>query len=99
MKGEPALERAKAEFGVMSPVSLSAPRVLLDATSVPADRGGVGRYVDGLIGALAEAGIDLVVAAQRSDAERFTRLASGLEVIAGPSAISHRPARATRVSA
>jgi glycosyltransferase involved in cell wall biosynthesis len=77
----------------MSPVSLTAPRVLLDATSVPADRGGVGRYVDGLIGALAEAGIDLVVAAQRSDAERFTRLAPGLEVIAGPSAISHRPAR------
>ena len=53
----------------------------------------MGRYVDGLIGALAEAGIDLVVAAQRSDAERFTRLAPGLEVIAGPSAISHRPAR------
>ena len=28
------------------------PRVLIDATSVPADRGGVGRYVDGLLGAL-----------------------------------------------
>ena len=28
------------------------PRVLVDATSVPADRGGVGRYVDGLLGAL-----------------------------------------------
>ena len=29
-----------------------APRVLVDATAVPADRGGVGRYVDGLIAAL-----------------------------------------------
>ena len=29
------------------------PRVLLDATAVPADRGGVGRYVDGLVGGLA----------------------------------------------
>src|SRR6185369_16984095 len=28
------------------------PLVLFDATSVPADRGGVGRYVDGLLGAL-----------------------------------------------
>lgn len=77
----------------MSPVSLSAPRVLLDATAVPADRGGVGRYVDGLIGALAEGGVDLAVAAQRSDAERFARLAPDIDVIAGPSAISHRPAR------
>jgi glycosyltransferase involved in cell wall biosynthesis len=67
--------------------------VLLDATSVPADRGGVGRYVDGLIGALQETGLDLAVVAQRADAERFSRLAPGLEVIAGPSAISHRPAR------
>ena len=31
---------------------MSTPRVLVDATSVPADRGGVGRYVDGLLGAL-----------------------------------------------
>jgi hypothetical protein len=51
------------------------PRVLLDATGVPADRGGIGRYVDGLVGALAEAGLDLAVVCQRSDADRFTRLA------------------------
>jgi glycosyltransferase involved in cell wall biosynthesis len=77
----------------MSPVSPPTPRVLLDATAVPADRGGVGRYVDGLIGALAGAGVDLTVVSQRSDAERFARLSPGLEVVAGPSAISHRPAR------
>ena len=53
----------------VSPESSSAPRVLLDATAVPSDRGGVGRYVDGLVGALSAAGQDLVVVCQRSDAE------------------------------
>jgi len=80
----------------MTPVSTGphgSPRVLLDATAVPADRGGVGRYVDGLVGALSAAGQELVVVCQRSDAERFTRLAGGAEVVPGPSAISHRPAR------
>jgi glycosyltransferase involved in cell wall biosynthesis len=72
----------------------AAPRVLLDATSVPADRGGVGRYVDGLVAALSAAGQSLVVVCQRSDAERFGRVAAdGAEIVPGPSAISHRPAR------
>ena len=70
-----------------------APRVLIDATAVPGDRGGVGRYVDGLIRSLGQSGEDLVVVCQRADAERFSRLSPGTEVIAGPSAISHRPAR------
>jgi glycosyltransferase involved in cell wall biosynthesis len=71
----------------------SAPRVLVDATAVPADRGGVGRYVDGLITALGAAGADLAVACQRADAERYARLAPQAQVVAGPAAISHRPAR------
>ena len=72
------------------------PRVLVDATSVPADRGGVGRYVDGLLGALGALGpdrVDLAVVAQRSDAERYSRMLTDAEVIAGPSAVAHRPAR------
>jgi glycosyltransferase involved in cell wall biosynthesis len=88
------------EADVMAGVSTGpggAPRVLLDATAVPADRGGVGRYVDGLVVALATAlgdvGQELVVVCQRSDAARYTRLTGGSQVIAGPSAISHRPAR------
>ena len=52
-----------------------APRVLVDATAVPADRGGVGRYVDGLLAALGAAGADLAVVCQRSDAERYAPLA------------------------
>ena len=65
----------------------SAPRVLVDASAVPSDRGGVGRYVDGLIAALGRAGADLAVACQRSDAERFSRLAPSATVVAGPAAI------------
>ena len=48
------------------------PRVLLDATGVPADRGALGRYVDGLVSALAEAGADLGLACQRADEERMS---------------------------
>jgi glycosyltransferase involved in cell wall biosynthesis len=72
------------------------PRVLVDATSVPADRGGVGRYVDGLLGALGQLSpdrVDLAVVSQRSDAERYRRMLPGAEVIPGPAAIVHRPAR------
>jgi glycosyltransferase involved in cell wall biosynthesis len=70
-----------------------APRVLVDATAVPADRGGVGRYVDGLLPALAAEDADLAVACQRSDAERYARLAPHAQVVSGPAAIAHRPAR------
>ncbi|HTP14601.1 MAG TPA: glycosyltransferase family 1 protein [Streptosporangiaceae bacterium] len=70
-----------------------APRVLVDATGVPADRGALGRYVDGLVSALGAAGADLAVACQRADQERYGRLVPDATVIAGPPAIAHRPAR------
>jgi len=76
--------------GGRSPVS---PRILVDATAVPSDRGGVGRYVDNLITALGRLGADLVVACQRSDAERYSRAAPEARVEPGPAAIAHRPAR------
>lgn len=72
------------------------PRVLFDATSVPADRGGVGRYVDGLLGALGVMGadgMDLVVVCQRADAERYNRLMPDAQVISAPAALTHRPDR------
>ena len=69
------------------------PRVLLDATGVPADRGALGRYVDGLVKALAEAGCDLALACQRADEERYARLLPGALIAPGPPAIAHRPAR------
>jgi glycosyltransferase involved in cell wall biosynthesis len=69
------------------------PRVLVDATSVPADRGGVGRYVDGLLGALGRMDVDLAVVCQRTDAERYGRQLPSAKVIAAPAAVAHRPAR------
>lgn len=70
-----------------------APRVLVDATSVPADRGGVGRYVDGLLGALDRTTVDLVVVCQRTDNERYARMLPQAQVVPAPSAAAHRPAR------
>ncbi len=69
------------------------PRVLLDATGVPADRGALGRYVDGLVSALSAAGADLALACQRADEERYSRLLPGARIVPGPPAIAHRPAR------
>jgi len=69
------------------------PRVLFDATSVPADRGGVGRYVDGLLGALASMSIDLTVVCQRTDAERYGSQLPAARVLPAPAAVAHRPAR------
>ena len=68
-------------------------RVLVDATAVPADRGGVGRYVDGLIAALCDVDVELAIVCQRADAERYGRIAAAARVVAGPAAIAHRPAR------
>jgi glycosyltransferase involved in cell wall biosynthesis len=70
--------------------------VLVDATSVPADRGGVGRYVDGLLGALGAvtgSALELAVVALRTDVERYTRMLPTAEVISAPAAVAHRPAR------
>jgi glycosyltransferase involved in cell wall biosynthesis len=70
--------------------------VLVDATGVPVDRGGVGRYVDGLLGALGvldRDSIDLAVVAQRTDAERYSRMLPSAELIPAPAAVAHRPAR------
>jgi glycosyltransferase involved in cell wall biosynthesis len=83
------------------------PRVLVDATNAPADRGGVGRYVDGLLGALTHrarragdpvdagspTGLELVLAVLRTDAERYARALPGVEVVPAPAAVAHRPAR------
>ncbi|HZE33200.1 MAG TPA: glycosyltransferase family 1 protein [Actinoallomurus sp.] len=69
------------------------PRVLVDATAVAADRGALGRYVDGLIAALHRADADLAVACQRSDEERYSTLAPKARVVAGPPVIAHRSAR------
>ena len=68
-------------------------RVLVDATDVPTDRGALGRYVDGLIGALTGTGIDLAVACQLGDEDRYGRLAPGAVIVHGPVGLAHRSER------
>jgi glycosyltransferase involved in cell wall biosynthesis len=61
---------------------------------VPADRGGVGRYLDGLLGALGRRDdVDLAVVCQRTDTERYARQLPMARVVGAPAAVNHRPAR------
>lgn len=66
--------------------------MLLDATAVPVDRGGVGRYVDNLVPALVRAGVDLRVACRPVDTAHYREL-SGHEPLAAPHATDRRPVR------
>ncbi|GAA4265363.1 glycosyltransferase family 1 protein [Frondihabitans peucedani] len=72
--------------------------VLVDATSLPANAGGVGRYLLHLLPALAAAPDDgdrlrLVVACQARDRETWQRLAPGAEVVAVPAWARSVPGR------
>jgi glycosyltransferase involved in cell wall biosynthesis len=68
-------------------------RLLFDATAIPADRGGVGRYVDALLPALVDQGVELVVACQERDAAATSALLPGAEVVAAPRSVARRPVR------
>jgi glycosyltransferase involved in cell wall biosynthesis len=69
------------------------PRVIVDATAVPADRGGVGRYVDELLPALVEEGADLAVAVQARDVGHYRELLPGVDLLAAPEAIARASVR------
>jgi glycosyltransferase involved in cell wall biosynthesis len=69
------------------------PRVLLDATAIPAQRGGVGRYVDSLVAALDAQGAALSVVCQKHDAEVFAQLAPHSRIINAAEELGSRPAR------
>ena len=66
-------------------------RVLVDATAVPADRGGVGRYLDALLPELARLDVDLAVVAQPRDVELLA--AAGARVHPAPGWAAHPAAR------
>lgn len=64
-------------------------KVLFDATAVPVNRGGVGRYVEEVLRELALDDIELVVVAKKSDLGRFRALTAGRAVcIAAPSFVA-----------
>ncbi|WP_282948103.1 glycosyltransferase family 4 protein [Cellulomonas endometrii] len=66
-------------------------RVLVDATAVPADRGGVGRYVDELLTALATQQVQVGAACLPRDAERVA--ATGARPFVVPAQVARRPVR------
>ncbi len=78
-----------------SAVIRTEPRVLLDATAIPEDRGGVGRYLDNLAGALDRVGAALSVVCQHRDAASFSLLAPRSRIIPVAESLDNRPARLT----
>ena len=66
-------------------------RILIDATAVPHDRGGVGRYLDGLLGALATLGAPVAVVCKPDDVDRYAAL--GLATEAAPGWVLSTPLR------
>lgn len=66
---------------------MTEPRVLLDATAIPPNRAGVGRYVEEIVRALDRRDFPLTVVTQADDAEHFAALAPTVDVIAAPPAI------------
>jgi glycosyltransferase involved in cell wall biosynthesis len=74
---------------------VSEPRVLIDATAVPADRGGVGRYVDCLVAALEADGAAPMVLCQPRDAELYAGLAPHADVLPAAEQVTTRTGRLT----
>nr|WP_305852269.1 glycosyltransferase family 1 protein [Blastococcus sp. PRF04-17] len=67
--------------------------MLVDATAVPADRGGVGRYVDELLPALVAEGADLAVAVQAHDVGHYRALLPGVDLLPAPAAAARAAVR------
>ena len=59
--------------------------MLIDATALPVNRGGVGRYVDELIAHLPQVGVDTAVVCQPRDVELYTASVGSENVIPVPS--------------
>ncbi|CAL8972120.1 glycosyltransferase family 1 protein [Cellulomonas sp. 73-145] len=68
-------------------------RVLVDATAIPPDRGGVGRYVEELLRALDALDVSLAAVVQPRDGERLAAAVPGAEIVVAPGAVARRPAR------
>ncbi|MGH3833695.1 MAG: glycosyltransferase family 4 protein [Pseudonocardiaceae bacterium] len=74
---------------------VTEPRVLIDATAVPAARGGVGRYVDCLVAGLDAGGAAPMVVCQPRDAEHYGALAPHADVLPARERLVTRTARLT----
>lgn len=68
-------------------------KVLLDATAIPANLGGVGRYVDDLVPELIDAGVRLAMAVQERDVEHFQAKVPRALLLPVPPRLTNRGAR------
>ena len=71
----------------------NSPHVLVDASAIPANRGGVGRSLEYLVPALDKLGVRLTVVAQKRDVDWFAATAPGATVISPASLPTSRPLR------
>jgi len=65
----------------------------MDATAVPPDRRGVGRYVDSLLPELDAQGASLLVVCRAEDVGHYEKLCPSADILPGPSGIGRRPVR------
>ena len=70
-----------------------SPRVLLDCTAIPANHGGVARYVDGLLCGFEPRSFELTLAVQERDRAEFTAIVPWARVHALPPRFAYRPLR------
>ena len=68
-------------------------KVLLDATAIPADLGGVGRYVDDLVPELIASGVNLAMAVQQRDVAHFSAKVPSAHLFPVPESMESRGAR------
>ncbi|SDM36119.1 glycosyltransferase family 4 protein [Actinomyces ruminicola] len=68
-------------------------KVLLDATAIPANLGGVGRYVDDLVPELVDGGVNLAMAVQQRDVEHFRAKVPRAHLFPVPELLTNRGAR------
>lgn len=69
------------------------PTVLMDCTAIPANHGGVARYIHGVLEGFESSDFRLVILAQHSDKERMSASAPWATVITAPRAVRARPLR------
>ncbi len=71
------------------------PTVFIDATAIPADLGGVGRYVEGLVKGLSngDTANHLIIAVQARHAEHFAARAPRARIVSVPRIFERRPLR------
>jgi len=67
--------------------------VLIDGTAMPVDLGGVGRYVEGLLGALDPLDLDLAIVVRPEHRQHVSDVAPGANVVVGPRWLRTKPLR------